>query len=119
MFLRNPGEVGDQSGSQAVPGQDVPAPSLDQCGGGGQVVQHPLQLKLDLLHPAALGSSRGLAGQLEQVGPLIVIQVQDPGEGVQHGSGRLHATLLQAGVVIGTDRGQLGDLLAPQPGDPA
>jgi hypothetical protein len=41
------------------------------------------------------------------------------GEGGQHGGGRLDAALFQAGVVVGADDGELGDLLAAQARHPA
>jgi hypothetical protein len=63
-----------------------------------KVVQHALQLGLNLLPAVAPGAGGGgLARALEEIAPLVVVQVEDAGDDVQHRSGRLHTALrLQA-----------------------
>ena len=59
-----------------------------------------------------------LGRELVHVGALVVVQAQYPGKGLQHRRRRLDPSLLEAGVVVGTDGGQYGDLLAAQARDP-
>lgn len=60
-----------------------------------------------------------LAGQPEEVFALVVVEEQGAGETVEHGCGRLEATLFQPCVVVGGDRGELGDLFTAQADDAA
>jgi hypothetical protein len=76
-------------------------------------------LRLDLLSASAPGAGGGLAGELEEVTALVVVQVEYSGENVQDRCGSLHTALFEACVVVGDDAGELGDLLAAQSGDPA
>lgn len=103
----------------AFQGQNVPAPALHDGRCGAQVVQEALKLRLNLLAAAAPGAGTGLAGELEEIAALVVVQMQYPGEDVQDGCGRLHTALFEPGVVVGADAGELGDLLAAQPGHSA
>ncbi|MGW1810122.1 hypothetical protein [Streptomyces sp. NPDC002078] len=41
------------------------------------------------------GYGRRSTGELEEVRPLVVVQMEHAGENVQHGSGCLHTALLQ------------------------
>lgn len=61
----------------------------------------------------------GLAGEFEQVGPLVVVEVQGAGELVQDGAGGLDPALFEPPVVVGADRGELGDFFPAQAGDPS
>ncbi len=56
--------------------------------------------------------------ELVHVDALVVVQAQYPGKGLQDRWRRLDPSLLEAGVVVGTDGGQHGDLLAAQARDP-
>jgi hypothetical protein len=70
-----------------------------------------------LLGAAPARPGVGLAGDLVQVGLLVLVQPQGTSEGGQDGRGRLDAALLQPRVVIHADRRDLGDLLTAQPVD--
>jgi hypothetical protein len=60
------------------------------------------------------------AGEVEEVRPLGLIELQGAGERLEHAVGdALHVTALDPGVVGDADAGQDGDLLATQLGDPA
>ncbi|CAM5635811.1 hypothetical protein GCM10010345_60940 [Streptomyces canarius] len=56
--------------------------------------------------------------QLVQTVPLVAVQAQDPDQGLQHGRRWLDAALFEAGVVVGADGRQHGDLLTAQARDP-
>jgi len=119
VLFRNVGEIDDQSGRERVPRQNVPTSALHNGRGGGEVVQDALKLRLDLLPATPSGTAAGLAGELEEVAALVVVQMKDARERLQHGSGCLHTALLESGVGVGADRGERGDLLTAQSGDPA
>lgn len=78
----------------------------------GEVVEEPLHVEPHLLLGAAAGSRRrALAGELIQIGALVVIETQDARERGEDRRGRVDPSLLEAGVVVGADRGELRDLL--------
>ena len=55
------------------------------------------------------------AGQVEQVLALDVVELQCPGDRVEHALGRAaDVAALEPGVVVEADTGELGDLFAPQ-----
>lgn len=115
----------EQSG-QAVPAEHVLAVVDDQRGRAADQVEDAQQLRPQL--PAALRRKverrlRGavaLPGQAVQVPAPGPVQAEHPGERVEHLLGGLGgAPLLQAHVVVDADPGQVRDLFAAQPGDPA
>ena len=54
------------------------------------------------------------------MGSLRVVEAQCPGERVEDLFGNAgEVAALEAGVIVGTDAGEQGDLLAAQPGDAA
>ena len=99
-------------------------PLATNAGGGGHGVEHVLQADPDLpggrTPPHGSGAGAGRAGEVEQVGVLGVVELQGTGDGLQHAVGRAaQIALLQPGVVVGADPGELGDLLAAQARHPA
>jgi hypothetical protein len=108
--LGNVAEVDHQRGRERVPGEDVVGRGHHD-GGRVDVVEDALQVGLDLLR-CAPPRLRGRAGKLVHVGALVVVEAQDTTERGEHGRGRLDPALLEAGVVVDRDRGELCDLLA-------
>src|SRR5439155_9381026 len=53
---------------------------------------------------------------LVRVGALVVGQLKDTRERGEHRRGRTYPPLLEPGVVVGADRGELRDLLPSEPG---
>ncbi|AJC54477.1 hypothetical protein GZL_01883 [Streptomyces sp. 769] len=113
--------AGDQGVPEAVPRQHLEA----RPEGEGR---HALHGGEQLPHAGAGGVGadrraapvRRRAGELPQMGALVGGQPQGPGEGVQHAlRGVVALALFEAGVVGDADAGELGELLAPQSGDPA
>ena len=70
---------------------------------------------------AALRRRRGAGpGELVQVRDGVVVELQRPGERVEHLLRRMAlAALLEPDVVVGADAGERGELLTPQPRDAA
>ena len=59
----------------------------------------------------------GGAGEVEQVGPFGLVELQRAGEGLEHGLGDAgEVPALEAGVVVGADAGEQGDFFAAQAG---
>ena len=70
--------------------------------------------------PARGRDAVGGAGEVEQVGPLGLVELQGPGQGVEHAGGRAgDLAALEPGVVLDAQPGECGDLAAPQSGHPA
>ena len=66
------------------------------------------------------GRRRGGAEQVEQMGPLGVVEVQGVGDAVDDAVGDAGGVAaLEPGVVLAGDAGQEGDLLAAQARDPS
>ena len=64
------------------------------------------------------GAGVGRAGQVEQVEPFGLAELQCSGDGFQHAVGDAgQVAFLQPGVVVGADPGEHRDFLAAQPGD--
>ena len=56
-------------------------------------------------------------GEVEQVGPFGVVELQGAGDGVQHRGGDARdRAAFEFGVVLHADSGEGGDLAAAQPG---
>jgi hypothetical protein len=56
-------------------------------------------------------------GEVDQVGALRLVELQRPGNGVEHFLGdALEVATFELGVVLDTDSGQVGDLTASQTG---
>ncbi len=111
-------EVGEQGGGGRVPGEHVHGAGEDEGRSGGELGEQPAVVLGDLRRGACRGFGRRPSGQAEQIGPLVGGEAQGPGESLQYGGGGGHPALLDAGVVVGADRGQPRDLRAPQPRDP-
>jgi 4-carboxymuconolactone decarboxylase len=77
--------------AELVDGQDVQAPVADERRGGGHRVQHAQHAGPDLRRGRPAGSPGGggvgRPGQVEQVGPFSLVQVQGPGDRVQDAVG--------------------------------
>lgn len=114
VFLRNLREIGDRGGGEGVPGENVHAAAQHNGRGDGEVVEQPLQLRLDLLPGTPPGPGGRPAYQAEEVVALVVVQPQDPGQGGQDRGRRLDAALFEAGVVVGADRDEPRHFLPPQ-----
>jgi hypothetical protein len=107
-------QVAQQQPVGAVVGEDVVPAVLQARRVGLQLLQHRPQRRGER---RAVGAGRGVdgPGQLEEVGPLGGVEQQRAGEGVEDLHGDMDvAGLLQPGVPGDADRGELGDLLAPQ-----
>ena len=62
----------------------------------------------------------GGVGEVEQVGPFGVVELEGAGDRVEHGGGDAgEGAAFELGVVLDADPGQGGDLAAAQPGHPA
>ena len=60
------------------------------------------------------------SGEVEQVGPFGVVELQGAGEGVEHaGRDAGEGAAFELGVVLDAHPGQRGDLAAAQPRHPA
>ena len=89
-------------------------------------VEYPLQARAR--YPALAGTAAGShagagavggVGEVEQVGPFGVVELQGPGDGVQNGGGDAgDRAAFELGVVLDTDPGESGDLTSTQPGHP-
>ncbi len=104
---------------QAVPRQDVEAVVHDQRGRVGDQVEHTQQLGTN---PATrrLRAATALAGEPVQVLALGLVEAENASQRIEYLLGGLgRPALFQANVVVDADPGQVGDLLAAQPGDPA
>jgi hypothetical protein len=112
-------EVRDQGRGQGVPGQYVHVAAEDRGRNLCELVEEELYLRSHLLRRAAARSAGVPAGQFIEVGPLVVVKVQDARQRGKDGGRRPDPALLEAGVVVGTDCSQLRDLLAAEAGDAA
>jgi hypothetical protein len=98
-----------------VEGQHVPAGVLHRGRERVELAQQRGQERGDVL-VLLLAGRLGHLGQREQVAPLVRVEQQRVGDGLQHLGRRANRpSLLQPGVPGHPDRGQLGDLLAAQP----
>ena len=67
----------------------------------------------------ARGARAGGAGEVDQVRPFGLVELQGPGQGVEHALGdAAEVAPLEPGVVLDADPGQDGDLAAAQARDP-
>ena len=117
-------QLGEQRASELVGGQDVEALVAHERGGAGDRVEGPLDLGPDaLLGLAPTGPRRRRlcgAGEVEEVGALGVVELERPGQCLQHAlGGPAHVSALQARVVRHAHAGQDGDLLAAESGNAA
>ena len=115
-------QLGEQRASELVGGEDVEAVVADVGGGAGDRVERPLDLGPDAwlgLAPARARPGRlGGAGEVEEVGALGVVELQRPGQCLQHAlGGAAHVAAFQARVVLDAHAGQDGDLFAAQSGN--
>jgi hypothetical protein len=104
---------------EAVPGEHVQTVVHDQRGCVGDQVEDPPQLRPD--PPARrLRAPAALPREPAEVPASGLVEAEDPGDRVEDLLGRLgRAALLQAYVVVDTGSGQVRDLFAAQPFDPA
>ena len=104
---------------EAVPGEHVQAVVHDQRGCVGDQVEDAQQLRPD--PPARrLRAAAALPGEPVEVPAFGLVEAEDAGERVEDLLGGLgRAALLQAHVVVDADSGQVRDLFAAQPFDPA
>ena len=125
--VHRPGGAGErrrvQRPRERVRGEHVQAPVLDEGRDLGHPVQNAGDAGPDLpgRGPAA-GPARGAggAGQIEQVLPLGLAELQGPAECVEHALGHPgEIAPLQLRVVLDADPGQVGDLTAAQARHPA
>ena len=117
-------ELGEQRAPELVGGQEVEALVAHERGGAGDRVEGPLDLGPDQLLGLAPARPRrrrvGGAGEVEQVGSLGLVELERPGECLEHAfGGPVHVSALETGVVGNADAGQDGDLLAAQSGNAA
>ena len=115
-------QLGEQRASELVGGEDVEAVVAHVGGGAGDRVERPLDLGPDALSWSGAGAAApvrvGGAGEVEEVGALGVVELERPGQCVEHALGdAAHVSALEAGVVRDAHAGQDGDLLAAESGD--
>ena len=116
--------LGVHGAAELVGGEDVQAPVAHERRGVGDRVEHQLHARPDRLGGGAaalrLAGGAGGPGQVEQVRPLRLVQLQRLREGFQDSLGHSgEVSAFQPGVILDTDPGQHGDLAAPQSGDAA
>jgi hypothetical protein len=108
-------QLGVQGVAEPVGGQDVPAAVAHIRRRISDRVQDALHARSDPLGRTATWAPRrrvGRPGQVEQVAPLGLVQLQGLSEGVQHALGDpAQVAPLQAGVVVDAHPGQQRDLL--------
>lgn len=113
LSRREGGEVGEEGGGLAVPGQYVVL-GVEDDRGDVQAGQHPENAVADV-GGWAWGWAGLFAGQAEEVGALVVVEAEGPGQAGEDRAGRARgAGLFQAGVVVGGHGGEGGDLLATE-----
>jgi hypothetical protein len=113
-------ERGIQGAAHQVRGDDVLVRVVHD-GGNRHVVQHPLHggphCPRSRLRVARGGRDRGGAGQVEQVLPLGVVELECAGDRVEDAvGGPADVPAFQPRVVVHADAGERGDLFAPQAG---
>ena len=116
-------EGGVHGAAEVVGGEQV-HPAVADDGRCGDLVEHPVQARprCPVLAGPAAGPHAGAGavggvGEVEQVGPFGVVELQGAGDGVEHGGGDAgDGAAFQLGVVLDADPGQGGDLAAAQPG---
>jgi hypothetical protein len=110
-------DVAVHGAPEGVGGQVVPAPVADERHAAGEGVERSLQARG---HGAGRGRQAGAragACEVEEVDPLGLVELQCPGDGVEHAvRGAVDVAALELGVVVDADRGEVGDLLAAQAG---
>ena len=96
--------------------QDVHEPAQDECRPRRGIDERLHRAR----HVLIGGSDRcGHAGERGQITARLVVQAQDPGQGVHHLLGRTAITpAFEPDVVLGADPGQHRDLFAAQAGHP-
>ncbi len=105
---------------EAVPGEHVQAVAHDQRGCVGDQVEDARQLRPPGAFARRLRAAAALPGEPVQVPAFGLVEAEDAGECVEDLLGGLgRAALLQAYVVVDADSGQVHDLFAAQPFDPA
>ena len=114
-------EVGQQGPSELVDAEQVEAVVADVCR-GAEGVEDALHTGPQLLlagGAAAPVAGVGCPGEVEQVDPLGLVELEGGRHGFQDRLGHAgEVAALQARVVVGADVGEHGDFLAPQPFDP-
>src|SRR5690242_6927409 len=111
-----------QGAAEGVGGEDVEAAVADEGGDVGHAVEDEPGRWPQLLRYLPAGGPGGAgvggAGEIEQVQPLGLVELERAGDGLQHGVGDAgQVALFQARVVVGADTGEHGDFLAAQPGN--
>ena len=99
----------------------------DERDAVGDRLQRPLQAepgrglaRRTTARPARGRDAVGGAGEVEQVGAFGLVELQRPGQRVEHaGGGAGDLAALEPGVVLDAQPGEGGDLAAAQPGHPA
>jgi hypothetical protein len=114
LLLRDPVEVGEESGCRSVPGQDFRAAAHDERGGRRQLVPETSELRLNPLRRSAALRALVAPRQREEVVTSVVVEVQDTDECGEHRRRREDPPLLQPRVAIGADARELSDLLTAE-----
>ena len=117
-------QLGEQRTAELVGGQDVQVLVAHERGRAGDRVEGPLDLGPDALLGRAPTRSRYRrlrgAGEVEEVSALGVVELERPGQCLQHAlRDAVHVSALQARVVRHAHAGQDGDLLAAESGNAA
>jgi hypothetical protein len=114
--------LGVQRVAESVRGQDVSAGVAYVCRRVGDHIQDPLHTGPDArLRGATPGAQSGVpgTGQVEQVGPLCLIELQRIGECFQHAFRHpVEVAAFQPGVVVDAHPGEQRNLLPAEPGHP-
>ena len=117
---------GVHGAAEVVGGQQV-HPAVADDGRGGDSVQHPRQAgpRYPSFGGAAAGTHAGTGavggvGEMEQVGPFGVVELQGAGDRVEHGGGHTgDGAAFELGVVLHADPSDGSNLAAAEPRHPA
>ena len=118
-------QLGEQRASELVGGEDVEAVVAARSAAAPVIASsvHWISGRMRWLGlaPARARAGRlGGAGEVEEVGALGVVELERPGQRLQHAlGGAAHVAALQARVVRDAHAGQHRDLFAAQSGDAA
>jgi hypothetical protein len=108
------GEAGGECVGKPVGGEDVEVAVFDE-GGLNERVEHAQHAGGHRFPPgAAPAPARRLGDQCQQVLEVLVVELQHPGDRLEHLDGGVAiTTAFQAQVVVGADAGEHRDLLSP------
>ena len=109
----------DRAG-QRIGGEVVPAAVAHERDTAGERVEGPLHARADRAAGRRQACRRLGPGEVEEVEPFGIVEVEGAGDGVEHAVGRsVNVAALELGVVVRAHAGEIRHLLAPQPRHPS